>query len=61
MSNVSVNDVNDLIWLKRRLSHVNEEQVEYFLERVSVLCDNGMDEKSARSAGLVLLCDHMRL
>ena len=55
-----MNSDKDKVWLLARLDHVNESQIEYFVERVSVLCDNGMDEKQARPAALILLIDFMR-
>ena len=62
MSNVSIDAVNDLLWLKKRLSHVNESQIEFFLEKCAVLWDggNGMPPQQARAASLILLIDHMR-
>ncbi len=61
MDNVKVNDVNDLLWLKKRLSHVNESQIEFFLERTAIMIDGGMPPQQARAASLILLIDHMRL
>jgi hypothetical protein len=51
----------DRNWLLSRLDSVNENQVQFFIEKVDLLWGggNGMPPQQARAAALILLCDKM--
>jgi len=53
-----MNDNRD--WIKRRLDFLNEDQINYFIEHVGVMMNNGMDRSSARPAALILLIEYLR-
>ena len=61
MDNVNIEQCNDMLWLKRRMDHVNEEQIKYFLDRTAFFWDGGMPTQQARAAALIELVDKMRL
>ena len=50
----------DKNWLLVRLDHLNEDQIEYFIERAAIMFDGGMPPQQARAAALIELVDFMR-